>query len=89
MRSVSSDTDGAAIGGRNIRRSLKLYHAPQFKILTAEEAETQLRDKALPGDAGAGQLLKIATGLASRSRDDPHWCTEPTLTGSAFLKFRN
>ena len=72
MRSVSSDTDGSANGGRNIRRSLKPYHAPQFKLLTAEQAEAQLRDEALPGDAGAGQLLKIAPGLASRSRGDPH-----------------
>jgi len=72
MGSVSSVTDASANGGRNIRRSLKPYHAPQFTILTAEQAEAQLRDKALPGDAGAGQLLNIATGLASRSRDDPH-----------------
>jgi len=57
----------SAISGRNAQRSLKAYHAPQYKILTAEQAEVELRTKALPGDASAQQLLKIATELAKRS----------------------
>ena len=55
-----------AISGRKAKRSLKPYHAPQYKILTAEQAEAELRAQALPGDASAQRLLKIATELAKK-----------------------
>jgi hypothetical protein len=45
---------------RKSPKSLKSYSAPQFKILTPEEALVELRGKALPGDAGAQQLLRVA-----------------------------
>jgi len=32
---------------------LKAYHAPQFKVLTAKQAEAELRAKASPDDADA------------------------------------
>ncbi len=68
MRFVRAYGDCSGSGGRNAHRLLTPYHPPQFKILTPEQAEAQLRDKALPGDAMAQQLLKIATRLTSKSR---------------------
>jgi hypothetical protein len=68
MRSGSADPDSSANGGCKAQKSLKAYNAPQFKILTPEQAAAELRAKALPGDAGAQELLKIATALAKKSR---------------------
>jgi len=68
MRPVSADQDSSANGARSAQRRLKPYNAPQFKILTPEQAEAELRARALPGDAGTQQLLKIASKLA-RSRE--------------------
>jgi hypothetical protein len=58
-----------ANGDRDAQKSLKAYKAPQFEILTPDQAAAWLRAKALPGDAGAQQLLKIATELAKKSRE--------------------
>jgi hypothetical protein len=69
MRSVGTKTHPSANGGRNTHRSLKPYNAPKFEILTAKQAEAQLKGKGLPGDANAQQLLKIAKGLASRNKE--------------------
>jgi hypothetical protein len=56
----------SANGDRNAKKSLKAYKAPQFEILTPDQAVAWLRAKAVPGDAGAQQLLKIATELAKK-----------------------
>ena len=56
----------SANGDRNAQKSLKAYKAPQFEILTPDQAAAWLRAKALPGDAGAQKLLKIATELAKK-----------------------
>jgi hypothetical protein len=53
-------------GDRNAQKSLKAYKAPQFEILTPDQAAAWLRAKALPGDAGAQELLKIAMELAKK-----------------------
>jgi hypothetical protein len=50
----------------NAQKSLKAYKAPQFEILTPDQAAAWLRARAVPGDAGAQQLLKIATELAKK-----------------------
>jgi hypothetical protein len=55
------------LGAGKAEQWLKAYHAPEFKILTAELAKAELRDKALPGDADAQRFLKAATELAKRS----------------------
>jgi hypothetical protein len=48
MRSGSADPDSSANGGRKAQKSLKACTAPQFKILTPEQAAAELRAKALP-----------------------------------------
>lgn len=60
--------DSSANDGRKAPKSLKAYHAPQFKILTPEQAVAELRAKALPGDAGAQELLKMAEELCRQKR---------------------
>lgn len=59
----------SANGGRIAHKSLKAYNAPQFGILTPEQAAAELRAKALPGDAAAEQLLRIATELSRKNRE--------------------
>ena len=61
--------DSSANDGRKAPKSLKAYKAPQFKILTPEQAAAELRAKALPGDAGAQELLKIAEELCRQKRN--------------------
>ena len=61
--------DSSANDGRKAPESLKAYKAPQFKILTPEQAAAELRAKALPGDAGAQELLKIAEELCRQRRN--------------------
>ena len=56
----------SANGDRDAQESLKAYKAPQFEILTPAQAAAWLRAKGLPGDAGAQQLLEIATELAKK-----------------------
>jgi hypothetical protein len=58
----------SANGDRNAQKSLKAYKAPQFEILTPDQAAAWLRAKALPGDAGAQQILKIATEMAKKGQ---------------------
>jgi hypothetical protein len=58
----------SANGDRNAQKSLKAYKAPQFEILTADQAAAWLRAKVLPGDAGAEQILKIATEMAKKGQ---------------------
>jgi hypothetical protein len=41
----------SANGDRNAQRSLKAYKAPQFEILTPDQAAAWLRAKGMPGDA--------------------------------------
>jgi hypothetical protein len=56
----------SANGDRDAQKSLKAYKPPQFEILTPDQAAAWLRAKAMPGDAGAQQLLEIATELAKK-----------------------
>jgi len=64
MSTGNAYPDSSANGGRKACKSLKAYHAPQFKILTPEQAAAELRAKAPPGDAVAQRLLRIATELS-------------------------
>jgi len=59
--------DSLANGGCNAHKSLKTYNAPQFKILTPEQAAAELGAKDLPEDAGAQQLLRMATQLSRKT----------------------
>ncbi len=68
MRSENANPNPSANGGRKAPKSLKAYHTPEFRILAPAQAAAELRAKSLPGDAGARQLLKIATELSQRRR---------------------
>lgn len=61
--------DSSANDGRKAPKSLKAYNAPQFKILTPEQAIEKFRAEALPGDVGAQKLLRIAEGLCRQKRE--------------------
>ena len=69
MGAGTAHPDSSANDGRKARKSLKAYNAPQLKILTPEEAAAELRAKALPGDAGAQELLRIAEDLCRQKRE--------------------
>lgn len=61
--------NSSANDGRKAPKSRKAYNAPQFKILTPEQAVAELRAKALPGDTGAQEFLKIAEELCRQKRE--------------------
>jgi hypothetical protein len=68
MCSGDAGQGSSANGDRNAQKSLKAYKAPQFEILTPDQAAAWLRAKGMPGDAGAQQLLEIATELAKKGQ---------------------
>jgi len=69
MGAGTAHPDSSANDGRKAHKSLKAYNAPQLKILTPEQAAAELRAKALPGDAGAQELLRIAEDLCRQKRE--------------------
>jgi hypothetical protein len=64
----------SANGDRDTQKSLKAYRAPQFEILTPDQAAAWLRGKSLRGDAGAQRLLKIATEMAKKGEGGSAQC---------------
>ncbi len=49
MGPEGTNPGSSGINGRSAQKLLKAYHAAQYKILMAEQAEVELRAKALPG----------------------------------------
>ncbi len=60
--------DSLANGGCNVHKSLKTYNAPQFKILTPEQAAVELRAKALPGECRCPAALEDGNTVKRKSR---------------------
>jgi hypothetical protein len=66
MRFAGVDKESSLNRARSAKQVLKVYYSPHVTKLTPEEALARLRSKALLGDAGASELLKIATELMER-----------------------
>jgi hypothetical protein len=44
----------------NLSKTRKPYKAPRFTVLRPDQAEAELKARAVPGDPGAQKLLKAA-----------------------------
>jgi hypothetical protein len=68
MRFAGVGKESSVNRARSAKQVLKAYYSPHVTKLTPEEALARLRSKALLGDAGARELLKIATELMERQK---------------------
>jgi len=59
-------SSGGSFSGDRPSKATKPYNAPKFRITPPEQTEAELKDKGLPGDPGAKELLKL---LADKRRN--------------------
>jgi len=68
MRFAGVQKQSSLNRARSAKHVLKAYYSPHVTKLTPEEVLARLRSRALLADAGACELLKIATELMERQK---------------------